>query len=473
MKEFMNSDFLLESEPAKRLYHDFAADMPIFDYHSHLPIDQIVEDSRFENITQLWLYGDHYKWRAMRACGIDESLVSGKPTAAGDYERFKAWAKVVPQTIGNPLYHWSHLELRRYFGVDTLISPQTSREIYDACAEKLKEPDMCVRSIIRESNVKVVCTTDDPTDDLTGHAKLAGESWGVNVYPTWRPDKALFAENAERFNAWTDKLEAASGICIANLGDFRRALAARHEHFHKTGCRLSDYGIERPYAADYTEREAADAFAKVRGGTSLEGDELDKYRSCVLFELLSMDATSGWTQQLHFAARRNNSSRSFAIMGPDTGYDSIGDFPLGANLVRLLDHLEEEDRLTRTVVYTLNPTDNDMLASVIGSFMDGRTPGKMQFGTAWWFNDQKNGMERQMESLAGIGLISRFVGMLTDSRSFLSYPRHEYFRRILCNMLGGQMERGELPGDFDLVGGVVRDICFNNAAAYFGLKLPE
>lgn len=473
MKEFMGSDFLLESEPAQRLYHDYAADMPIFDYHSHLPIDQIVENSRFENITQLWLYGDHYKWRAMRACGIAESLVSGKPAAAGDYERFEAWAEVMPQTIGNPLYHWSHLELRRYFGVEKLLSPATAREIYDACSEKLKSPDMCVRSIIRNSNVKVVCTTDDPTDDLAGHNIMAEQDWGVKVYPTWRPDKALFAENAERFNAWVGKLEAASGVSISDYDDFLLALKNRHAWFHLTGCRLSDYGIERPYAADYTEREVSAAFAKVRGGISLEGDELEKYRSGVLYALLSMDAGSGWAQQLHFAARRNNSSRNFALMGPDTGYDTIGDFSIGANLVRLLDRLEAEGRLAPTVVYTLNPTDNDMLASIIGSFMDGRTPGKMQFGTAWWFNDQKSGMERQMESLAGIGLISRFVGMLTDSRSFLSYPRHEYFRRILCNLLGGKMERGELPDDFELVGGVVRDVCFNNAVGYFGLKLPE
>lgn len=473
MKEFMDSDFLLESGPAQRLYFDYAAAMPIFDYHSHLPVGQIVEDSSFENITQLWLYADHYKWRAMRACGIGERFVSGKPVAARDDERFDAWAEVMPQTVGNPLYHWSHLELRRYFGIYELLSPSTARGIYDDCSERLKSPEMRVRSILRGSGVKVVCTTDDPTDDLAGHVKMSGEDWGVKVYPTWRPDQALSAGDAERFNAWVEKLEAASGMSIANFDDFMRALAERHEWFHRAGCRLSDYGIERPYAADCTESEVAAAFAKVRCGKSLEGNELEKYRSGVLYALLSMDADSGWTQQLHFNARRNNSSRGFARLGPDAGYDAIGDFHIGAALVRLLDRLEAGGRLAPTVVYTLNPADNDMLASIMGSFMDGRTPGKMQFGTAWWFNDQKDGMERQMESLAAMGLISRFVGMLTDSRSFLSYPRHEYFRRILCNFLGGKMERGELPGDFELIGGVVRDVCFNNAANYFGLPLPE
>jgi glucuronate isomerase len=473
MKKFMDSDFLLDSEPAVRLYHDFAADMPIYDYHSHLPADQIAEDSRFENITQIWLYGDHYKWRAMRACGVGESLVSGRPERGGDYERFEAWTKVVPQTICNPLYHWSHMELRRYFGIEKLLSPKTAREIYDACAEKLKSPDMSVRSIIRRSDVRVICTTDDPTDKLTAHEKMGKESWGVKVYPTWRPDKALSAGDAKLFNQWVDKLESASDTSIANYGDFLLALRKRHDCFHKVGCRLSDYGIERPYSMDCAEREAAEAFAKARGGTPLEGGELEKYRSGVLFALLSMDAESDWTQQLHLAARRDNSSHNFAVMGPDTGYDSIGNFPVGADLVRLFDRLEAEGRLARTIVYTLNPADNDMLASIAGSFMDGRTPGKTQFGAAWWFNDQKNGMERHMESLAGIGLLSRFVGMLTDSRSFLSYPRHEYFRRILCNFLGGRMERGELPGDFSLVGGVVRDICYNNAARYFRLQLPE
>ena len=473
MKKFMDYDFLLESEPARRLYHDYAAGMPIYDYHSHLPADQIAEDRRFENITQIWLYDDHYKWRAMRACGVRESLVSGKLERAGDYERFEAWAEVVPQTICNPLYHWSHLELLRYFDVEKQLSPETAREIYDICSEKLKSPDMSVRSIIRNSNVRVVCTTDDPTDELTAHEKLEEERWGVKVYPTWRPDKALSAENPERFNQLVDKLESVSDTSIADYDDFILALQKRHDDFHKVGCRMSDYGIERPHSMDCTEREAADAFQKARRGTPLEGGELEKYRSGALFALLSMDAASDWTQQLHLAARRNNSSANFASLGPDTGYDSIGDFPVGMNLVRLFDRLEAEGHLARTVVYTLNPACNDMLASIAGSFMDGRTPGKMQFGAAWWFNDQKNGIERQMESLAGIGLISRFVGMLTDSRSFLSYPRHEYFRRILCNFMGGRMERGELPSDFGLVGGVIRDICYNNAVHYFGLKLPE
>lgn len=473
MKPFMDENFLLPNAASERLYHEYAKGMPIYDYHAHLPIEQIAEDARFENITQLWLYRDHYKWRAMRACGVPEELVSGIPDAAPDYERFAAWAGVVPQTACNPLYHWTHLELKRYFGVGELLSPATARTIYDRCAEKLASGEFSVRSIIRRSNVSLICTTDDPTDDLKGHALLAKERWGCVVRPAWRPDKALFANDLDLWNGWVAKLEEACGKDIPDFDTFLEALWSRHQYFHDHGCRLSDYGIERPYASCYTTADARAAFAKARAATVLTEDELEKFRSCLLFELLRMDARQDWTQQLHFGAKRNNSTRGCRARGLDSGYDSIGQFQIGGALVALLDRLESDGALARTIVYPLNPNDHDMIASILGSFQDGRAPGKMQLGTAWWHNDHKDGMNRQFSALASIGLISRFVGMLTDSRSFLSYPRHEYFRRLLCARFGTEMESGELPGDFEMIGGIVSDICFNNAKNYFGMSLSE
>ena len=471
MKPFMDENFLLPNAASERLYHEYAKDMPIYDYHAHLPIEQIVEDTRFENITQVWLYRDHYKWRAMWACGISDEFASGYPVAADDYARFEAWAKVIPQTIGNPLYHWSHLELKRYFGVDELLSPATARRVYDRCAEKLSSPEFSVRSIIRRSNVSLVCTTDDPTDDLTGHVSMSKESWGCKVYPAWRPDRALFAHDAKTWNEWLAKLEAVSGMSIGNFDAFLDVLWSRHQFFHDCGCRLSDYGIERPYAADFRLSDVKRFFGKARAGESLAGDELEQYRSAVLLELLKMDAKQHWTQQLHLGALRNNNSRMYAAKGPDAGYDSIGQFDMAAPLVRLFDRLESEGLLARTIVYVVNPNYNDVVASILASFQDGKTAGKMQFGTAWWHNDHKDGMNRQFSALASIGLISRFVGMLTDSRSFLSYPRHEYFRRLLCAKFGTEMENGELPGDFEMIGSIVKDICFNNAKNYFGMPL--
>ena len=467
-KPFINDSFMLNSPSAERLYFDYARDMPIIDYHSHLPQRQIVDDVNFENITQVWLYGDHYKWRAMRACGMDEKLVSGIPEAGDDYARFEAWAATVPQTLGNPLYHWTHLELKRYFGVDDLLSPATARKIYDACNEQLAKPDFSVRSLIKRSNVEALCTTDDPCDDLEDHAKLAGEDWGVKVYPAWRPDKALAAQDAKAVNAWFDKLEQASGKTVASYRDLHDALWTRHQFFHSRGCRLSDYGVERPYAAPYTDSQVAAAFKKLRGGASLAGEELEQYRSALLHDFLVMDAEQGWAQQLHFGAKRNNSSRALKLRGPDTGYDCAGEFPLCDGLVALLDRLDAEGKLAKTIVYDLNPKDDDMLVTILASFQDGSVAGKMQFGTAWWHNDHKAGMLKQMTALASAGILARFVGMLTDSRSFLSYPRHEYFRRLLCHKLGTEMDAGEIPMDFDLVGGMVKDICYNNAREYFG-----
>lgn len=467
MKPFMDENFLLPCRAAERLYHEYAAAMPIYDYHSHLPVRQILDDERFDSITKVWLYGDHYKWRAMRACGIPETHVSGVPEAADDYARFEAWAAVVPQAVCNPLYHWSHLELQRYFGITKPLSPATAREIYDICAERLASPECSVRSFIRRSNVALVCTTDDPTDDLQDHLALAKEDFATTVLPAWRPDRALAADDAGSLNGWLDKLEAVSGTAIHTFRDLLDALRKRHRFFHEAGCRLSDYGLARPYAAPYTDAQVETAFARLRGGGALGGDDLERYRSAILFELMSMDAEADWTQQLHLGPRRNNSSKAFALRGPDMGHDSIGDFMVGETLVDLLDRLESASRLTRTVIYVLNPRDNDMIASIAGSFQGGGIPGRIQFGTAWWHNDHKEGMLRQMNALASIGLISRFVGMLTDSRSFISYPRHEYFRRLLCAKLGSEMEAGEIPMDFDLMGNMVRDISYNNAYNYF------
>ncbi|MCD8140086.1 MAG: glucuronate isomerase [Planctomycetaceae bacterium] len=465
-KPFITDNFMLNSPSAERLYHEYAEAMPICDYHSHLPVNQILDDASFENLTQVWLYGDHYKWRAMRACGFPETLVSGIPEAADDYARFEAWAATVPQAVGNPLYHWTHLELKRYFDIDLLLSPATAREIYDECGRKLKTPEFSVRSLIRRSNVATVCTTDDPGDDLLAHSALAAEKWVTGVYPAWRPDKALAADQPAFFNQWLENLKASEDTAVDTYAGFREVLWARHEHFHRQGCRLSDYGIERPYAVPYTMEQVEAAFVKLRSGFALEGLELERFRSAVLYDCLVMDAEQGWTQQLHFGAKRNNRSSAFALRGPDTGYDSMGEFPIGDGLVALLDRLDRAGKLTKTIIYVLNPKDNDMIASIIGSFQ-GDVPGKMQFGTAWWHNDHKDGMLRQMSALASMGLLSRFVGMLTDSRSFLSYPRHEYFRRLLCHKLGTEMDAGEIPMDFDLVGNMVKDICYNNAVEYF------
>lgn len=468
---FINEAFLLSSPAARRLYADYARDMPILDYHSHLPIRQIVDDVNFGNMTAVWLYGDHYKWRAMRTCGFAEKYVSGIPEAADDWERFSSWAQTVPQTIGNPLFHWTHLELKRYFDIDKLLSPSTAREIYDACNEKLGRPEFSVRSLIKRANVRALCTTDDPADDLADHIRLAKEDWGVKVFPAWRPDKALAADNAPLLHGWLERLEAASGVSISTYRELCDALWKRHQFFHEQGCRISDYGIDRPYAAAYTQAQVDAAFAKVLAGAALSGEELERYRSAVLHDLLIMDAEQDWTQQLHFDAKRNNNSRAFSLRGPDTGYDCMGEFAICDNLVSLLDNLDAKDKLTRTIIYDLNPRNDDMLSSIIGSFQDGATAGKMQFGTAWWMNDHKAGMLKQLTALASIGVLSQFVGMLTDSRSFLSYPRHEYFRRILCGKLGQEMEAGEIPMDFDLVGGVVKDICYNNAVRYFKLQI--
>jgi glucuronate isomerase len=473
INNFLGTDFLLGTETSRRLYHEYAEELPIFDYHCHLPVAEVAENRRFENLSAIWLAGDHYKWRAMRAFGVEERLITGD---APDWDKFAAWAQTVPFTVRNPLYHWTHMELKDPFGVaDKLLSPATAREIYDHCNALLSKPEFRARGLIEHFNVKVVCTTDDPTDDLSHHRRLAEEAkagtFSVKVLPAFRPDRAMAVENLRSFIAWIIELGKAADLLIGDYSSFLEALHKRHRYFHALGCRLSDHGIEQPYTAEYTEKEAAGIFKKVRAGGSLTAEEILKFKSAVLFELAVMDGEAGWTQQFHFGALRNNSSRMFAALGPDTGFDAMGDFQIGRSLVRLLDRLDSAGKLAKTIVYTLNPRDNELAASILGSFQDGSVAGKMQLGSAWWFNDQLDGMRRQMEALSNIGLISQFVGMLTDSRSFLSYPRHDYFRRLLCDIFGRDVEAGLLPADIPHLGGIVQDVCWNNAVRYFGIPV--
>jgi glucuronate isomerase len=470
MKPFLTEDFLLQTQTANALYHDFAENMPIFDYHCHLPVEEIAANRTFENLTDIWLRGDHYKWRAMRANGTAERLITGD---ASDFEKFQAWAATVPNTLRNPLYHWTHLELKRYFGVSgKLLNPETAEEIYTGCSARLREGDFSTRRILERMNVKVVCTTDDPTDTLEHHLRLkADRTFPVKVLPAFRPDKALGVESPKDFNKWVGRLEASAGLAIKSFDSFLEAIRRRHDFFHQAGCRLSDHGIEHPFAVDYTAKDVNNAFQKARQGKKPTPAEALKYKSAVMLELARMDAEKGWTQQFHFGALRNINSKAMATLGPDTGYDTIGDFEMARTLARFLDGLEREGRLAKTILYVMNSRDNEVVATAIGCFQDGSLPGKMQFGSAWWFNDQKDGIERQINTLSNMGLLSRFVGMLTDSRSFLSYPRHEYFRRVLCNLLGNDVENGELPDDMELLGNMVKDICFRNAEAYFGIHV--
>ena len=468
MKPFLDQNFLLHTTAAQRLYHEFAAPMPIIDYHNHLLPQQIAEDHRFDNLTQVWLYGDHYKWRAMRTQGISEAYCTGN---ASDWEKFEKWAETVPYTLRNPLYHWTHLELQRYFGITELLSPATARSIYDQANELLRTPAYSVRNLLRKMNVRVLCTTDDPTDSLEWHQKMALDpSMDFQVLPAFRPDKAMAVEDPMVFNAWTDKLASVVETSIADYADFMAALQKRHDFFAQNGCRMSDHGLEEMYAEPYSEQETKDIFKKIRSGQSLNVLEILKFKSALLFEFALMDHQKGWVQQYHLGALRNNNSRAMRQLGPDTGWDSIGDFQQGRALTRFLDRLDSENQLTKTILYNLNPADNELMATMIGNFNDGSVAGKVQFGSAWWFLDQKDGMEKQLNALSNMGLVSRFVGMLTDSRSFLSYPRHEYFRRTLCNLFGQEIENGELPDQIEWIGEVVRDISFRNAAAYFGFE---
>ncbi|NUQ61400.1 MAG: glucuronate isomerase [Pirellulales bacterium] len=468
---FITENFLLQSDTAVRLYHEYAKELPIIDYHCHLPPQQIAEDHRFQNLTQIWLYGDHYKWRAMRAAGVAERYCTGNAT---DREKFQKWAETVPQTLRNPLYHWTHLELKRPFGIsDRLLNPETAEGIWNECNEKLAQDQFSCRGILRQMKVVLVCTTDDPTDHLDHHAALAADrGFPVRVLPTFRPDKGMAIENPEAFRAWVDRLAVASNLEIKDFRGYLEAIRRRHDFFHRMGCRLSDHGVETLYAEDYTDSEIDAIFRQAIRGERADRSQAARFKSAMLYELALLDFDKGWTQQFHIGAMRNNNTRYFRAIGPDTGFDSIGDWPLAAPLSRFLDRLDRDQRLTRTILYNLNPSDNDVVATMVGNFQDGSMPGKMQFGSGWWFLDQKHGMESQLNSLSNQGLLSRFVGMLTDSRSFLSYTRHEYFRRILSNLLGTEIERGLLPRDLDLVGTMVQDICYYNAAGYFGFDLP-
>jgi len=467
---FITDDFLLETKAARTLYHEYAADMPIVDYHCHLQPGHVAEDLRWDNITQIWLYGDHYKWRAMRSNGVPERYCTGD---ASDWEKFEKWAETVPYLLRNQLYNWTHLELKRYFGIsDRLLGPDTARDIWEECNDRIKEPDFSARGLMKQSNVVLVCTTDDPVDDLKFHKAIAvDESFDIQVLPAWRPDKGMAVEDAAEFGRWVDKLGEAADTDIRDFASYLSALEKRHAFFHEAGCRLSDHGIETAYAEEYSQREIQKIFDKARGGRQLVEDEILKFKSAMLYECGVMDHGKGWVQQYHFGAMRNNNSRMFKTLGPDTGFDSIIDLEMARPLSRLLDRLDSTNQLAKTILYNLNPCHNALLVTMLGNFQDGSTPGKMQHGSAWWVLDHKDGMERQMEDLSQTGLLSRFVGMLTDSRSFLSYTRHEYFRRILCNMLGNDMHGGFMPDDIELVGNMVRDICYNNAVRYFGFDI--
>ncbi|MBC7923502.1 MAG: glucuronate isomerase [Ferruginibacter sp.] len=469
MKPFLDDNFLLQTPTAERLYHGHAERMPILDYHCHLSPRDIAEDRHFDNLTEIWLAGDHYKWRAMRTRGINERYITGDAPAR---EKFAKWAETVPHTMRNPLYHWTHLELRRYFDIPYLLNPASAEAVYESATAQLRRPDSGVRNLIRRMRVAVICTTDDPADSLEYHRRIAEDGFQTRVFPTFRPDKAMDVENAAAFNAYLDKLGEAADVDIADFRSFLDALQRRHDAFHALGGRLSDHGLETMYAEATTESEIKTLFSKLRSKPAVNpsGLEVRKFKSAMLQCFGEMDHAKGWTQQFHLGALRNNSARMARQLGPDTGFDSIGDFEQARPLSRFLNQLDTNNRLAKTILYNLNPGDNELFASMIGNFNDGSTPGKMQFGSAWWFLDQKDGMEKQLNALSNLGLLGCFVGMITDSRSFLSYPRHEYFRRVLCNLLGNDVENGELPADLDWLGQMVENICYHNAKNYFGFN---
>lgn len=464
MKKFLDKDFLLENESSRRLYHEVAAGLPVIDYHCHLDPRMIAEDSRFENLTQAWLAGDHYKWRAMRANGVEEHFCTGE---ASDEEKFMKWAATVPDTLRNPLYHWTHLELQRYFNITELLNPKNAKAIYKEASRMLQGEDFSVRSLIRKMNVELICTTDDPIDSLEHHRTISNDGFETRVLPAWRPDRCMAVEDTAAYNLYLEKLEEASGSPIRNFMDLLTALQERHDYFHQMGCRISDHGMESFLANDFDYMEIERIFMKIRNGRTPNKEEVGLFKSAMLVELAVMNHEAGWAQQFHVGAIRNNNSRQFHKLGPDTGFDSIGDFQMARSMSKFLDRLDHQNQLSRTIVYNLNPADNAMIATMVSNFNDGSVPGKMQFGSAWWFLDQKYGMSEQINTLSSLGLLSRFVGMLTDSRSFLSYPRHEYFRRILCNLVGRDVENGEIPDSPPLVDKLIKNICYYNAKEYF------
>ena len=465
---FITDDFLLQTEAARRLYHEHAAGQPILDYHCHLPPADVAGNRRFANLFEIWLEGDHYKWRAMRANGVPERLCTGD---AAPYEKFLAWAATVPRCLRNPLYHWTHLELQRYFGIDELLDERSAPAIWKAANERLRSDDLSAHGILRMFDVRAVCTTDDPADPLDHHHTIAASGIPTKVYPTFRPDRALQVDDPTQFNTWVNRLSETAKQPIVEFTDFLRALERRHQDFHDVGGRLSDHGLPYCYASACTDFEAAAIFHRARSGQAATPAEHEQFASNLMLFFGRLDAQKGWTKQLHVGARRNVNTRMLAKLGRDTGYDSIGDYPQVEGLAWYLDQLEQQESLPKTILYNNNPVDNYTLATMVGNFQDGSLAGRMQFGSGWWYLDQKEGIEWQINALSNAGLLANFVGMLTDSRSFMSYPRHEYFRRVLCNMLGAEMERGELPNDQALVGKMVEDICFDNARRYLGLAL--
>ncbi len=465
MKQFLDENFLLNNKTAQELYHGYAKHMPVIDYHCHLSPQQIAEDKQFKNITEAWLYGDHYKWRAMRTNGVEEKFCTGN---AGDREKFQQWAGTVPYALRNPLYHWTHLELQRYFGVKEVLNEKNADAVYDQCTALLQTKDFTVRNLLRKMNVAIVCTTDDPVDSLEHHARLKADGFEIPILPAFRPDQAMNVADADRFNHYISQLEAVTGISVSSFDDFLYALQNRHDYFAAAGCNVSDHGLEEIYAEDFTGSEINSIFNKIHSGKQLNESEQRKFKSAMLVHFAEWDWEKGWVQQFHLGALRNNNSRMLQQLGPDTGWDSIGDFSQGRPLASFLNKLDSDNKLAKTIIYNLNPADNELMATMIGNFNDGSAAGKIQFGAAWWFLDQKDGMVKQMNALSNMGLLSRFVGMLTDSRSFLSFPRHEYFRRLLCNLFGEEIENGEIPADLDWVGKVIKDICYRNAQQYFG-----
>lgn len=467
---FIDDDFLLQSEAAKKLYWKYAAEQPVLDYHCHLSPVDIAENRQFKDLFEIWLEGDHYKWRAMRTNGVAERYCTGD---AAPYEKFLAWARTVPHTLRNPLYHWTHLELKRHFGIDELLDESTAPSIWKRANALLAEEGLRAHDILKKFQVRALCTTDDPTDSLDNHKKIAASNLPTRVYPAFRPDGVLNVHLPAAFNSWIDRLAAAANIDVPRFSHLLAALRKRHEDFHQVGCRLSDHGLKHCFADFCSEREAAAIFDKVRAGQAATPEEQSRFASFMMLFFGQLDAEKGWTKQLHLGALRDANTRAYRQLGPNSGFDSMGDWPQAEALVRYLDRLDQDNALPKIVLYNLNPRDNYLFATIAGNYQDGRTAGKIQFGSGWWFLDQKEGIEWQINALSNTGLLSRFIGMLTDSRSFMSYPRHEYFRRVLCNMLGSEMESGQLPDCEELIGGMIENICFNNAAQYLGLALDR
>lgn len=462
-RTFITDDFLLQNDFARLLYHDYAQALPIIDYHCHLSPQDIAENRRFNDVTEVWLAGDHYKWRAMRTLGINEKYITGDASPA---DKFKMWGQTVPYTLRNPLFHWTHLELQRYFGIDTLLTEATEADIFKQCNEKLQRPDFHTQGLIKMMNVETICTTDDPADTLQYHQQLKG-NFSVTVLPAFRPDKAYAVEDAESYTAYLQKLGAATNTEITNYDDLLIALENSINYFHDNGCRLSDHGLENLYYFTLGSQSIDHIFAQVCDGKAISEEAVQYFKFHTLLALSKMYHKKGWTQQFHLGALRNTNERMLSKLGPDTGFDSIGDFSQSKNLANFLNELDKHDQLAKTILYNLNPADNEVMATMIGNFNDGSVKGKVQFGSAWWFLDQKDGMEKQMNTLSNLGILSCFIGMLTDSRSFLSFPRHEYFRRVLCNLIGKDVENGELPADEKWLGKIVSDICYHNAKNYF------